>query len=62
MTTVDDNFCDIFLSIEKIRYDISKYHALFDIFEKAANLKLSSAVNFGGPLRGNETFIYFKYP
>ena len=30
-----------------------KYHALFVIFEKATNLKLSSAANVGGALRVN---------
>ena len=30
-----------------------KYHALFIIFEKAANMKLSSAANIGGALMVN---------
>ena len=50
-TAADDKFCDIFPNFRKNKVQyymriVMKYHALFVIFEKHHNLKLSSAVNY----------------
>ena len=64
-TAADDNFCNIFTYfLQKVRYDryimrigcqqtiLMKYHALFVIFVKRQNSKLSSAANYRWRFKG----------